>query len=314
MKADDSSLSSEQYSSVKLEAEKVLRNAGALGVYPTPIDQLMSMQNIEEIKEDVLSISFVEKYRKQAGQNLRRAVGKVLGLFDAAARLIFIDRSLLQVRQNFIRLHELGHSQMPWQKDLYAVIEDSKNSLDPALADLFDREANVFASEVLFQLDGFSKAADEKEFCLGTPISLSKRYGASIYSSIRRYVKHNNRVCTVIVLNMPEFKSGLGFSSSIRRIVSSPAFEEMFGKMNWGTEITPDHLLGELVPLDRRNNGYKQLIPIIDRNGEQYECIAEAFTNSYQVFILIHPVRSLSRTNVVVPSMDDINKYSNPTV
>ena len=101
MKADDSSLSSEQYSSVKLEAEKVLRNAGALGVYPTPIDQLMSMQNIEEIKEDVLSISFVEKYRKQAGQNLRRAVGKVLGLFDAAARLIFIDRSLLQVRQNF---------------------------------------------------------------------------------------------------------------------------------------------------------------------------------------------------------------------
>ena len=46
---------------------------------------------------------------------------------------------------------------MPWQKDLYAVIEDSKNSLDPALADLFDREANVFASEVLFQLDGFQK-------------------------------------------------------------------------------------------------------------------------------------------------------------
>jgi len=314
MKADDSSLSPEQYAEVKLEATKVLNKAGALGVYPTPIDQLMSMQDIEEIKEDVLNINFVEKYRKQAGQNLRRAVGKVLGLFDAAARLIFIDRSLLQVRQNFIRLHELGHSQMPWQRDLYAVIEDSKNSLDPDLADLFDRQANVFASEVLFQLDGFSKAAEEKEFGLSTPIALSKRYGASIYSSIRRYVKHNNRVCTVIVLNMPEFESGLGFSSSVRRIISSSTFEEQFGIMNWGETITPNHLLGELVPLNRRNNGYKQLIKIVDKNGAHFECIAEAFTNSYQIFILVHPVKMLTKSKVVVPSMADINKFSTPTV
>ena len=34
-----------------------------------------------------------------------------------------------------------------------ALVEDGEQELDPDIADLFDREANVFATELLFQLE-----------------------------------------------------------------------------------------------------------------------------------------------------------------
>ncbi len=65
---------------------------------------------------------------------------------------------------------------------MYAVVEDCKLSLDPAVADQFDREANVFASEVLFQLDGFITEARDHDFGIGVPLKVGKKYGASACS------------------------------------------------------------------------------------------------------------------------------------
>src|SRR3712207_6943467 len=49
-----------------------------------------------------------------------------------------------------------------------------RSSLDPEVADLFDREANVFAAEVLFQLDAFRDRAADMEFGIFTPVRLAK--------------------------------------------------------------------------------------------------------------------------------------------
>jgi hypothetical protein len=40
----------------------------------------------------------------------------------------------------------------------------------------------------------------------------------------------------------------------------------------------------------------------VDRNGVRHECIAEAFTQKHQVFILIHAVKTLTATHVLVQS------------
>ena len=47
------------------------------------------------------------------------------------------------------------------------------------VADLFDREANVFATEVLFQLDNFINETNDQEFGIFVPVRTSKKYGAS---------------------------------------------------------------------------------------------------------------------------------------
>ena len=278
--------------------------AGALGRFPTPIDDIMAAANVEEVKEDVLNESFILKLRKQASGALKSALSKVIGLFDAKARLVFIDRSLHVVKQTFVRLHETGHAFMAWQRDLYAVVEDCDQTIEPSTAHLFDREANVFASEVVFQLDGFTKEAEEKEFGILVPVNLSKRYGASIYSSVRRYVSHNWRACTVLVLNPPELVPGDGFRASLRRHCSSPRFAEIFGDVDWPLVFTPSHPIGAMVPAYGRRMSGKRTISLVDRNGDTHECIAEAFTQSYQVFVLIHAVSTLTKTSIIMPSIN----------
>lgn len=300
-KRDDSSLTPSEYSQVRSAAERVLLDAGAIGRFPTPIDDVMAVADVEEVKEDVLNDDFIAKLRQQASGALRTALSKVIGLFDARARLIFIDRSLHIVKQTFVRLHETGHAILPWQRDLYAVVEDCEKSIDPALADLFDREANVFASEVLFQLDHFTEQAEAAEFGILVPVRLSKKYGASIYSSVRRYVTKNWRACSVVVLNPPVYAQGDGFRATFRRSCASTSFLEIFGDIQWPDHFTPDSVIGAMIPKKARRMTGKREITIVDRNGDSRVCIAESFTQTHQVFILILTVDTLRHRSIILP-------------
>lgn len=301
-KPDDSSLTPSQYALVRSEAERALREAGALGRFPTAIDDVMAAAKVEEVKEDVLNEGFLEKLRRQASGALKSALSKVIGLFDAKARLVFIDRSLHVVKQTFVRLHETGHAFLSWQRDLYAVVEDCEQTIDPELADQFDREANVFASEVLFQLDGFSKEAEEQAFGILVPVRLSGKYGASIYASVRQYVTKNWRACSVVVLNPPVLVEGDGFRCELRRSCASPSFIETFGNIEWPDTFTPDHPVGAMVPVGGRRMSGARTLTLTDRNGDDHECLAEAFTQSHQVFILIHSLKTLTARSVIIPA------------
>jgi len=154
---DDSTLTPVQLAKVRNEAGRALREAGALGVLPTPIKDILAVAKVEEVQEDVLNESFLAKMRAKAGDAIKRALSKVMGLFDAAAGLVFIDQLLMPVKKRFVTLHEAGHGFLPWQRSMYKLVEDCDKALDPEAADLFDREANVFASEVLFQNDTLNR-------------------------------------------------------------------------------------------------------------------------------------------------------------
>lgn len=302
-KPEDSQLTPEQYRRVRQEAERLLQKADALGRFPTPIDVVMQAAEVVEVKEDVLNEGFLAKLRREAGDTIKRALKKVAGVFTSRGRLVFIDRSLQIVKQSFIRLHETAHGFLPWQRDLYTVVEDSEHELDPGLTENFEREANVFASEVMFQLDGFSRQAEESEFGIMVPVRLSKTYGSSIYSAVRRYVAYNPRACAVVVLNPPVMVEGHGFRAEVRRrCASSAKFGEIFGEIEWPDFITPDHELGKSVPLYRQKITGRRTLGLIDRNGDIQECFAEGFTQSHQVFILIHAVSTLTARSVIIPA------------
>ena len=127
-----------------------------------------------------LNESLIATIRQKAGSALKRALGKVLGVFHSAARLIYVDRTLLLVKQTFIRLHETGHGSLPWQRDACAVVEECDQSLDPKVAELFDREANAFCVRCLFQLDSLEEEADQLQFGILAPVRMSRKCGASI--------------------------------------------------------------------------------------------------------------------------------------
>jgi hypothetical protein len=301
---DDFSLTFDQLAKVRKEAARALQEAGAFGVFPTPIEQILSVANVEVVKENVLNTNFLSVMHAKAGNALKRALSKVMGLFDAAEGLIFLDQLLMPVKKRFVTLHEAAHGFMPWQRAMYKIVEDCEMALDPHAADLFDREANVFASEVLFQNDTFHHMAADSKFEIWTPINLAKKFNASLCSSIRQYVSKSDRRCVVLVLNLPELVEGDGFRATLRRVISSNSFSEVFGQHPWPPALTPNDQLGRLIPLGRRKSSGKRVVVLVDRNGQHHECIVESFTQTHQVFILIHAVKTLSRSLLPFPNAD----------
>lgn len=301
-KPDDSTLTASQLARVRKEAERALREASAFGVFPTPVGRIMDVAKVTEVKNELLGDSLLIRLRVKAGSALKRALSKVLGLFHASEGLVFIDQTLHKMKQRFIRLHESAHGFLPWQRPMYAVVEDCEKSLDAESADTFDREANVFASEVLFQLDTFSEMAASEEFSIWVPVKLSTKFEASIYSSIRQYVSKNHRPCAVLVLNKPEICPVSGFKTTLRRVAVSTEFLKLFPGQRWPEDYGPDDELGSMVPFGTgRRASRPRRIELTDANGLAHECVAEAFTQGHQVFILIHVKKALTAVSIFMP-------------
>lgn len=300
-KADDCSLTPGQRAKVRAEAERALREAGALGIFPTPVDRIMTVANVEEVPDNVFDDGFLAKMRANAGGAIKSAISKVIGLFQSKSGLVFINHALMKVKKTFVRLHEAAHGFLPWQRPMYALVEDCEQALDSDVAALFDREASVFASEVLFQLETFIQDAESREFSIWTPVRMSNTYGASIYAAIRQYVSKHNKACAVLVLNMPELIEGDGFRTTLRRAIESSAFIAQLGRVSWRETFTPDDQIGAMIPIGRKYSGKRQ-IRLTDANGDKHECIAEAFTQGHQVFVLILVARALKSTTIILPA------------
>ena len=283
---DDSTLTPSQRRNVENQAARLLSEADAHGVFPTPIGQILRAGRVE-VADESLDEGFVRRFYRGSKQLVKKAISKLSGLLHAAERLIFVDRRLHEKKILFIKLHETGHAWLPHQRDTYAFLEDCEESLGPDVRDAFEREANVFASEVLFQNQQFSVDAADCTFGVRTPIDLSKRYGASIYASMRRYVSTHQRPCALLVLNPPQHDPTRGFVSDLRRTEQSESFTERFGRVQWPSPIRIDDPLGSLIPIDGRRMSSPRPCKFLNTDGESCAGIAEGFTNGHQVFILI---------------------------
>lgn len=136
-------------------------------------------------------LAYVRDKTEEAAHRIKSALSKVLGLYDAHENVIHIDDTVLGARQNFLKLHETGHHEIPSHRGAFRLFQDCEKTLAPEVADQFEREANNFARFVLFQGDSFARMAADYSFGIKTPVDLSKKFGASIYASAREYVRTN---------------------------------------------------------------------------------------------------------------------------
>lgn len=309
MKQDDSSLDPSTAKQVRKQADLLLRKAAAYGRFPTPVGELVTASQLEIARENALdSVYLGGLYRllpnslKVVPDRLKRALSKVVGLLDRGGRTIHLDRDLHPKKIPFVTIHEIGHDFLPWQRNTYDMLEDSKSELEPDTQDRYEREANCFASDVLFQLDGFTNEAADCKFGIATPQTLSGRYGTSIYSSLRRYVTTNDRACALVVYNRVKHAQGGVAAMTLRRPFASPAFAARFGNVAWQRTCEPGSFF-------YRNKPKAQFTPptpctVTDLNGDAVECIAEAFDNSYQIFFLIYPLVPAPRRPFLATASD----------
>ena len=88
MKPDDSSLDPNDLIVVEGRAKHFLDRASAWGVYPTPVDSLMEAAKITVAPKNAFDpaafLAFVKNKTQKAAETLKRALSKVLGLYDAS--------------------------------------------------------------------------------------------------------------------------------------------------------------------------------------------------------------------------------------
>lgn len=302
-KSDDSSLAPDDLRAVEDRARSLLNRAEAWDRYPVPIDDILTAANLQVAHTSIFNPAAILAYARgkaaEAATQIKSAIAKILGLYDASENLIHIDHTVVTSKQTFLKLHETGHHSMPTHRKLYRLFQDCEKTLAPEIADQFEREANNFARFVLFKGDAYARVAADHPFEIRTPIKLAKKFGASVYASAREFARSNLRACVVYVLEPIEFVEGLGVRTIVRRIEPSLPFVAQFGYPA-DTVVTLDHHLGPVLPIGRKMTRPTPLV-IADKNGTQHECIAEAFDTTYNVLILVYPVHALTATTLIVP-------------
>ena len=302
-KPDDSSLDPEDLRAVEERARKLLDRADAWDQFPVPIDDILAAAKVQIAPTSAFDAAAILAYVKgkasNAGVRIKSAITKVLGLYDVGEGLIHIDGTVVESKQTFLKLHETGHHDMPTHRKMFRFFQDCEKTLAPEIADQFEREANNFARYALFKGVTYADYAADCAFEIKTPIKLAKKFGASVYASAREFARTNQRACIVYVLEKIEFVEGDGARAVVRRVETSPAFAAEFGHPS-DAVITLDHFLGPVLPIGRKMTRPTSL-SIIDKNGTRHDCVAEAFDTTYNILILLYPVKALTARTIIVP-------------
>lgn len=277
---------------IREHAARILRDSGALGRFPTPIDDILSTARLVVDTSMDLHPDHLDPLYKSRGRDpdrIRRAAAKVAALVDVVDRRIYLNRDGSRYARPFLLLHETGHAVLPWQRKWYLFEEDDA-SLDPYVQDLFEREASAFAAEVVFQMEVFDGEAARLPLVIQSAIDLSKQFGASIYATLRRFVDRCPSPVALLVLDLPPEPNG---EATLRRSLASPAFIQEYGSPPWPKTYGLDALgLPHLDPsrTRRTESGEGHLgFPVASPAGSLFDPTVETFFNGYVVFALLSP-------------------------
>ena len=303
-RSDDSRLDPADRRAVEERAYRLLDRADAWDRFPVPVNDILSAAQVRVAATSAFDptaiVSFLKSKAADTGALVKSAISKVFGLYDAAEAVIHIDNTVVKAKQTFLKLHETGHHDIPTHRKIFRFFQDCKKTLDPDVADQFEREANNFARFLLFKDRTFAENAADFPLEIKTPMTLARRFGASVYASVREYARTNQKACVVIVLNPLETTESSGRRALVRRVEPSPSFLTRFGRPEIEA-VAPDHPLWQVIPIGRKMTRPLPL-PITDLNGQQHECLAEAFDTTYNILILLYPVSALTTKRILMPA------------
>lgn len=289
-KKDDSSVDARTRRQIRETADLLLRKAGAYGRFPTPVPDLVAAAELQLEMDISLNSGFLQRLYAELSESVKRALDKVLGVLDRQGRFIYLDQSVHEKKRVFLSLHEIAHDFLPWQRDLWAFLEESEHTIDPDMREQFEREANVFAGDVLFQVDAFRDEAADLPLGMGSVLKLSQRYGSSFYAAARRYAATHHKPCALVVFDQPHPPSAKRLT--VRRTIHSQAFYQRFGKGYWADSYGPESVF--TINRPEPEKAFFRPIPIRLRNlrEETEEMRLEAFDSGFQIHYLIFPPRA----------------------
>lgn len=291
---------------IEENARRLLRAASVGERLPTPQDDILSCAELV-ISGEIDLIDYKRSFISKASNALISGLGKLLGFLDFREKVITISPDLSEARRPFVTFHEVSHNMLPWQVAAYDYFADSNETLRPDIEAKFEREANYGSAQLLFQCGRLEKEARDLELSLRTGIKLKADYGASFHSTFWNYVATNREPCLLLILKRCQYTELINGKMvcpyELLYTVASKKFIEEFGGMSLHDKFYSDHpftnfLNDPLVPVSYVHPGE---IALKNINCDKVECQFEAWSNSYNLFVLLwkKPTRRLRRKRIL---------------
>jgi hypothetical protein len=261
-------------------ARQTLRNSGAIGKLPTPIDDLLSSAKIDEIRiDDDVKERFLSRLPGATRSRLVSILQKVRGIADLRERVVYVDETQSHPRVLFTKGHELGHEILPWHKLDPALFDDDK-SLSCEAEEDFDIEANLFAAEIIFQGDRFTTMVRDYAPGFDTIFQLAKVHGASRHATSRRYIESQDEPVALLTYWPSRYELQILWRA---KSVGSAAFRKRFGGISVPQRLTSDHPWAGACQSAGIHRD--QITLVCDSTTEQFQW--EAWWNGYALFVLL---------------------------
>lgn len=265
-------------------SEQLLRKADAIGVLPTPIEDLIEVATITEIGSlKDLNENFFSRLKKSAQDIFINAIQKVRGIADLRDRIIYIPNPDNPFRKTFTKAHDLGHQVLPWHKLNPAYLDDDI-TLSQDVEDLLEKEANFFASEIIFQGNRFRNHARNYSASFDAIFKLSDLYGVSKQSTLWRYVEEQDEIIAIAQYYPASVVDNDGEQVLKHwKTIPSPKFLQKYGNINLPSFLEPIHPW--VAARDTMNlcDGKEELTC----GGNKYIFEWQAWWNGYTLFILL---------------------------
>lgn len=219
----DLPLEDEAVAEIRGYALAVLREADGLGRRPTPLQDIQEAARLVLAGEITLDAKDRARLFERFGKWVHLAWKRLQGTFDYRTSAIWVKPDLHAMRRRFVIGHEIGHAILPAHKQSFAYVDDFTR-FPPFARDLFEREANQAAVEILFQGGQATDEFDSSPPSLDEICETSASFGASVVATTRYVAETSKRAVAVAIAHVKQ-DGGLGPT----HIYTSRSFEAAFG-------------------------------------------------------------------------------------
>jgi len=160
---------------------------------------------------------------------------EIRGILDIKESSIFLDENeTIPTRKRFSHAHEIGHYLIPGHHEYF--YQCTKSDMDHSTLNSLEKEANLFASELLFKGSLFNKALGEfEQITFNTVGEIAQTFNASFVASLRKVVTETEKAATMIVISEHNGHGSISYtisSSSMREkyfsdISNIPSLEQI---------------------------------------------------------------------------------------
>lgn len=274
----DGGLTERERETIRTQAVALLRKSDALGVFPTPLEQLLEVADLVAAGEITLDADEKRKLRSKFGSLLDRALDLLQGAIHRRSRQVWVQPGLYEMKRRFVLAHEIGHDILPWQRELAYLDDDQRLREDVRIK--FEREANQAAIELLAQGDALRREADDSRFTASLLSELRDKYEISLQAIARRVTEESHKEAATTI----RFRGREGRIGPYH-VYCSRTFEARFG---WAASTLPPEARVALRAAADQHSPVDFVV--VDRTSTFTELAVETLDTRYAQISLFTPV------------------------